>query len=181
MAKTIYIFDLDHTLVHTTAQVRVVMDGQVVLRLPSGFNAFNELEMVNGSIDYSEFGDLERLVSDEKLPLYKQFTDLIYANKEVHILTARTNKVLIQGWLEANGLKIPKERIHTNSYHNPNAPKHKAYTINKIIRSQEDQELAIWFFDDYEKNRQAVGQEAVDVCKRLNKTLDLQLVDPANY
>ena len=117
----IYIFDLDNTLINTTARVKIgdsYYNSQEFNRLD--LHSIGYLSSLNGpGIDYSEFDSLDQLLKE---PIIKEtFNQLINAynsGSTIYILTARYDAAIIQEWLLKNqygSMVIPLEHILTRA------------------------------------------------------------------
>ena len=92
--KSLVIFDIDDTLLHTTAKIRVVKDGQVVRELTN--QQFNNYQLQPGEeFDFGEFRSAEKFNRESqpiKPMISKLKTILAHAgNAEVIMLTARSD------------------------------------------------------------------------------------------
>ena len=117
----IYIFDLDNTLINTTARVKIggsYYNSQEFNKLD--LHSIGYLSSLNGpGIDYSEFDSLDQLLKE---PIIKEtFDQLINAynsGSTIYILTSRFDPKIIQEWLLKNNycsIVIPMDRILTRS------------------------------------------------------------------
>lgn len=117
-AESLVIFDIDDTLMHTTAKVKVVKDGQVVKLLNN--REFNDYKLKPGEqFDFGEFKDAEKF-NRESTPIQpmvnKLKTILDHAGRaKVIMLTARSdfdNKDLFLKTF--NDLGIDMSRVHVH-------------------------------------------------------------------
>lgn len=117
-AKSLIIFDIDETLLHTTAKIHVVKDGKTVRTLNN--KEFNSYNLKPGeSFDYKEFRDAEKF-NKESIPIpsmvQKLKTILDNAgNAEVIMLTARAdfdNKKLFLKTFQDLGIDMDKVHVH---------------------------------------------------------------------
>ena len=114
------IFDIDDTLFHTTAQIAVVKDGEVVTKLTN--SQYNTYELKPGeSFDFSEFRDAAKFYK-ESTPITKMITKAMIIlrnaqknpNSQVIILTARANfdnKDKFLATFRKHGFDIDKVRV----------------------------------------------------------------------
>lgn len=101
----IYIFDIDDTLIDTQAKVRVLShSGEIMERLGTQFHN-NHIYEGNVNLDFSEFEDLDQLLSEKDLPAMACL-EWCLENDPDHtfILTARQCKEVIFKWLRLKGL-----------------------------------------------------------------------------
>jgi hypothetical protein len=92
--KDLVIFDIDDTLLHTTAKIRVIKDGRPVRELTN--QEFNNYELQPGEeFDFGEFRDAEKFNKESqpiKPMINKLKTILAHSpNSEVIMLTARAD------------------------------------------------------------------------------------------
>ena len=114
------IFDIDDTLFHTTAQITVIKDGNVVDKLTN--QQFNTYKLKLGeSFDFSEFKDsikffnestpINRMMTRANLLLHHSSTNPM---NKVIIITARANfnnKELFLSTFRKHGFDIDKVRV----------------------------------------------------------------------
>lgn len=129
--KHLVIFDVDDTLLHTTAQIAVVKDGQIVRRLSN--QQFNDYVLQPGEqYDFSEFRDALKF-NRESTPIGRMIEKLKFKmqNPRNHIifLTARSDfddkDLFLQTFKD---LHIDMSRIHVHRAGNlpgDDAPAHK--------------------------------------------------------
>jgi len=115
-------FDIDETLFHTFAQIKVLKDGQVVRLLDN--QQFNEDKLGEGeSYDFGEFRDAQHFLSTSKpiVPIIrrlKNILSLITAKSEgsrIVFLTARSdfdNKDLFLNTFRKYGIDIDSRRMY---------------------------------------------------------------------
>lgn len=114
------IFDIDDTLFHTTAQVKVIRDGKVVNKLDT--SGYNRYQLKQGeSYDFSEFRDAKKFFEESK-PIKRMMekAKIILRNtlnkptSRVIIITARTNfdnKEMFLNTFRKHGIDIDKVRV----------------------------------------------------------------------
>ena len=92
--RSLVIFDIDDTLLHTTAKIKVVQDGRVVRQLSN--QEFNNYELQPGEeFDFGEFRNAEKFNQESKPiepMIHKLKTILAHSdNSDVIMLTARAD------------------------------------------------------------------------------------------
>lgn len=92
--KDLIIFDIDDTLMHTTAQIKVVKDGQVIRSLSN--QEFNNYQLQPGEeFDFGEFRSAEKFRQESKpiAPMVKKLKTILNhaGNAKVIMLTARAD------------------------------------------------------------------------------------------
>lgn len=118
----VYVFDVDDTLIDTTAQVLVKdHNGNILARL--GSRTYNERENLKTEeffqpgihFDYSEFDSLEKLCREPKRITFYLLENLVRRkkNRDTFILTARNNQAILGQWLESNHIHLPGSHIIT--------------------------------------------------------------------
>lgn len=112
------IFDIDETLFRTTAQIKVVKDGQVIRSLTN--QEFNTYELQPGEdFDFGEFKDAEKF-NRESIPIEPMIAKLKAilknsGNSKVIMLTARSdfdNKDLFLDTFRKYGIDINRIHVH---------------------------------------------------------------------
>jgi len=90
---TLYVFDIDDTLFRTTAQVRVIKDGEPPKTLTS--QEFNDYKLKPGErFDYGEFVDAEKFNTESK-PIPKMIQTLVRVHDKVKLNLTPGSKVII--------------------------------------------------------------------------------------
>lgn len=110
MSNKIILFDLDDTLIHTTAEIWVSKHGKPVRKLSN--TEFNDYVLKDGeSFDFVEFDD-PNILATSKFTKYWQTLKREY-NKGTHIgiLTARSDCNMIRNFLLNNGIRIKDELV----------------------------------------------------------------------
>lgn len=154
-SSKLLIFDLDDTLIYTTANINVVKNDKVIKTLTN--NEFNEYELGPGeSFDFSEFAD-PKILKKEKFTQYWETLKREY-NRGTHIsiITARPDATMIREFFLHNGIDIKQELVfavgtHDFMYKGTVAQK-KAKVIKLLSRLGYDTMI---FFDDNEANLRA--------------------------
>lgn len=154
-SSKIILFDLDDTIIHTTAEIMVVKNGKCVKKLSN--TEFNNYTLKSGeSFDFGEFDD-PSILAHESFTKYWNTLKREY-NKGTHvgILTARSNSQMIKKFFLSNGIRIKDELVI--AINDPelglkgNVQKKKAEAIG--ILADAGYKLFI-FFDDNEPNLKA--------------------------
>lgn len=110
ISDKIILFDLDDTLIHTTAGIHVIKDGKDIKRLTN--DEFNTYHLAPGeSFDFIEFDD-PVILSNSRFTEYWETLKREY-NKGTHIgiLTARGDCSMIKSFLFNNGIDIKDELV----------------------------------------------------------------------
>ena len=116
--SSLVIFDIDDTLLHTTAQIAVVKNGQVVRKLTN--QEFNNYNLQPGeSFDFGEFKDAEKFNRESK-PIPSMINKLKAimnhaGNAEVIMLTARSdfdNRDLFLKTFTDLGIDMSRVHVH---------------------------------------------------------------------
>jgi FMN phosphatase YigB (HAD superfamily) len=116
--KDLVIFDIDDTLLHTTAKIRVIKDGRPVRELTN--QEFNNYELQPGEeFDFGEFRDAEKFNKESqpiKPMIHKLKTILAHSpNSEVIMLTARADFDDRDKFLKTfTNLGIDMSRVHVH-------------------------------------------------------------------
>ena len=100
-SKKLIIFDLDDTIIHTTASINVVKNGKIIKTLTN--NEYNTYVLRPGeSFDYSEFAN-PKILRNEKFTRYWETLKREY-NKGTHIsiITARGDANIIREFFLRN-------------------------------------------------------------------------------
>jgi FMN phosphatase YigB (HAD superfamily) len=116
--SSLVIFDIDDTLLHTTAQIAVVKDGQVIRKLTN--QEFNNYTLQPGeTFDFGEFKDAEKFNRESK-PIPSMINKLKAimnhaGNAEVIMLTARSdfdNRDLFLKTFTDLGIDMSRVHVH---------------------------------------------------------------------
>lgn len=163
--KDLYIFDVDDTLIDTTAKVRIVnVYNQIVARVGTKtYNAPKTAERLLDKglrFDYSEFNSLEQIMKE---PKRTPFTSLISAaatkGDRCYIITAREDRNMLWLWLKSNGVNIPADNIIVNERVDLELAewkKRKLYGICAQVHNPDFHNLNIKIWEDDEACRQAM-------------------------
>lgn len=154
-SNKIILFDLDDTIIHTTAEIMIMKDEKVIRRISN--SEFNNYALKPGeSFNFGEFDD-PTILSNEKFTKYWNTLKREY-NKGTHvgILTARSNASMIRRFFISKGIRIKDELII--AINDPRLgltgtiQERKAEAIKILVNGGYD--LFI-FFDDNEPNLKA--------------------------
>ena len=167
-SSRIILFDVDDTLIHTTAQIGIIKGGKIIRHISN--TEFNEYVLKPGEdFDYSEFGD-PKLLDNEEFTKYWQTLKREYRKgTHIGILTARSNCDMIYNFFKKKGIEIKKELVFAISDPKLNL---KGNTIEER-KAEVIKRLAKWgyktmvFFDDNEAN--------LKTAKKLEKTCDIKI------
>lgn len=117
-ATDLVIFDIDDTLMHTTAKIRVVKDGQVMRELTN--QEFNTYELAPGEeFDFGEFRSAAKFRQESQPiePMIRKLKTILayHPNAEVIMLTARADFDNKQEFLQTfSDLGIDMSRVHVH-------------------------------------------------------------------
>lgn len=112
------IFDIDDTLMHTTARIRVVKDGEVVRELTN--QQFNNYQLLPGeSFDFGEFRSAEKFRQESQpiKPMINKLKNILayHPSAKVIMLTARADFDNKQTFLQTfRDLGIDMSRVHVH-------------------------------------------------------------------
>lgn len=154
----IILFDLDDTIIHTTAEIMVVKDGKCIKKLSN--NEFNNYVLKSGeSFDFGEFDD-PNILADSKFTKYWNTLKREYRKgTHIGILTARGDCSMIKKFFLDNGIRIKDELVIAI-----NDPK---TGLKGSIQQKKSEAIGILadagyklfiFFDDNEPNLRAAKQ-----------------------
>ena len=166
-SNKIILFDLDDTIIHTTAEIMIMKDGKMVKRISN--SEFNNYTLKDGeTFDFGEFDD-PNILANEKFTKYWNTLKREYRKgTHIGILTARSNAAMIRRFFISKGIRIKDELII--AINDPSLgltgsiQERKAEAIKILANGGYD--LFI-FFDDNEPNLQAA--------KKLEKNYDIKV------
>lgn len=166
-SNKIILFDLDDTIIHTTAEIMIMKDGNMVKRISN--SEFNNYTLKDGeTFDFGEFDD-PNILANEKFTKYWNTLKREYRKgTHIGILTARSNAAMIRRFFISRGIRIKDELII--AINDPSLgltgsiQERKAEAIKILANGGYD--LFI-FFDDNEPNLQAA--------KKLEKNYDIKV------
>jgi FMN phosphatase YigB (HAD superfamily) len=106
----IMLFDLDDTIIHTTAEIMVIKNGVCIKKLSN--TEFNNYTLKQGeSFDFGEFEDPNILASSKFTPYWNTLKREYNRGTHIGILTARSNCDMIKKFFLNNGIRIKDELI----------------------------------------------------------------------
>lgn len=109
-SNKIILFDLDDTIIHTTAEILIMKDGKPLRHITN--TEFNNYVLKPGeSFSFDEFDD-PNILANEKFTKYWKTLKTEY-NKGTHIgiLTARSNCQMIYQFFRNKGIRIKEELV----------------------------------------------------------------------
>jgi hypothetical protein len=106
----IILFDVDDTLIHTTAQIRIVKNGKLVKKISNA--KYNEYKLGPGEeFDYTEFDDPNILDNEAFTKYWKTLKREYRKGTHIGILTARGDCDMIFNFFKKKGIEIKHELI----------------------------------------------------------------------
>ena len=154
----IILFDVDDTLIHTTAHILVRKNGKVIKRISNA--EYNEYVLRPGeSFDYTEFDDPNILDKEEFTPYWNTLKREYRKGTHIGILTARGDVDMIDKFFKKKGIDIKSELVFAVG-----DPKlkltgsiadRKATVISNLVQLGY---RTFVFFDDNESNLQSAKQ-----------------------
>ena len=106
----IILFDVDDTLIHTTAQIGILKNGKYIKKITN--SEFNEYILKPGEkFDYSEFDDPEILDNEQFTKYWKTLKREYRKGTHIGILTARGDCNMIYDFFKRKGIEIKRELI----------------------------------------------------------------------
>lgn len=159
--ESVYVFDVDDTLINTTACIRAIDEsGNVVFK--AGTKVFNAPDSTERLLrpglywDFSEFESLEQIMSEPTKPAFEYLRSLP-AHSKIYIITARQRADMIQTWLLNNGVELPIDRVHClDRTYAGSVAQWKGEVIKGIIRSHPYHKMVI--FEDDLNNINAMSE-----------------------
>ena len=157
-SSKLLIFDVDDTLINTTAKIFVRRgdEGKLVKTLTN--NEYNTYKLRPSEwFDYSEFADPE-ILSKETFTKYWDTLKREYKKgTHISIITARGNADMIRDFFLKNGIDIKQELVFAvgdrNYMYHGTVAERKAKTINLLAQLGYK---TLIFFDDNDENLKAV-------------------------
>lgn len=167
--KDVYIFDVDDTLIDTTACVRAV-DGTGKIVFKAGTKVFNAPDSTERLLepglqwDFSEFTSLHQMIREPHRPPFKVLSTLGENpdnRNKLFIVTARQARDMLYTWLHLEGIPINRNDIYCfDADQFKSVAEYKAHAVNNIIdRCWGDCVVHIW--EDDPHFRKAI----VNACK----------------
>ena len=161
--KIIHVFDLDDTLVHTTAKMWVC-SGDYEFALSN--EEFNDYELKpEEHYDYKEFNDAEILCNEQVTSWFMYMKKIFRSGGDVCILSAREDPNMIKSLLDKHKLQdFPIDMIFCigDPDKNYKIEDEKAKIIKKL---QEQGYTHFWVYDDNEKNLNTISLLSNDKMK----------------
>ena len=109
-SKRIILFDIDDTLIHTTAKIGVKKNNRIIKKLHN--SDFNEYELKSGeSFDFDEFNDFKLLNNEEFTKYWNTLKREYKKGTHIGIITARSNRDMIFKFFKNKGIEIKKSLI----------------------------------------------------------------------
>jgi hypothetical protein len=110
ISDKIILFDLDDTIIHTTAEIYIVKNGKRVRKMSNG--EFNDYVLKPGeSFDFGEFDDPNILAGSAFTKYWDTLKREYRKGTHVGILTARSNCDMIKQFFLDNGIRIKDELV----------------------------------------------------------------------
>ena len=149
----VYIFDVDDTLIATTACIRAINEaGEVVFK--AGTKVFNAPDSTERLLrpgltwDFSEFESLEQIMSEPAKPTFNYLKSLPPHSK-IYIITARQRQDMLHQWLLNNNVHIDIDHIYCfDRSYSGSVAQWKGQVIDSIILKHPCHQMMI-FEDDY--------------------------------
>lgn len=158
VSRKLLIFDVDDTLIHTSARIGIVKDGEITKYISN--QEYNDYRLKPGeSFDYSEFNDTD-ILSHESFTKYWKTLKREYARgTHISIITARSIGPQIREFFLKHGIDIKRELVFAvGDKHYPfpgSIQERKAKTIELLHRIGYN---TFVFFDDNEGNLESAKQ-----------------------
>lgn len=109
-SNKIILFDLDDTLIHTTAEIMIIKDNKCIKKLSN--SEFNDYILKPGeSFDFGEFDDPEILAGSKFTQYWKTLKREYCKGTHIGILTARSDCSMIKKFFLNNGIRIKDELV----------------------------------------------------------------------
>lgn len=158
----VYIFDVDDTLIATTACIRAIDEkGEVVFKAGTKvFNAPNSTERLlrpGLSWDFSEFESLEQIMSEPTKPAFDYLKSLP-AHSKIYIITARQKQDMLHKWLLENNVCIGADHIYCfDRNFDGTVAQWKGKIVDSIITKHPCHSMMI-FEDDHNNCAEMIGR-----------------------
>lgn len=167
VSDKLLVFDVDDTLIHTTANIYVMKNGKKIKTISN--QEYNTYRLKPGEyFDYSEFDD-PKILSKETFTKYWDTLKREYKKgTHISILTARADVDMIRNFFLQNGIDIKKELVF--------AIGDERLGLKGSIQEKKSQVIShlyklgystIIFFDDNEDNLKSA--------KQLEKNMDIKI------
>ena len=109
-SSKIILFDLDDTIIHTTAEIMVMKGGECIKKLSN--SEFNDYVLKPGeSFDFGEFNDPNILAKSEFTKYWNTLKREYRKGTHIGILTARSDSAMIDKFFINNGIPIKNELV----------------------------------------------------------------------
>ena len=152
-------FDIDDTLMHTTAMIAVVKEGEVLKRLTN--QEFNNYVLQDGeSFDFAEFRDAKKFATESKpiMHIIKRLLTYVRNGADVRLLTARSDFDCKHTFLSTFvKYGIPIHQIHVHRTGNltvgTSPAEKKAIWVRRYIANNNYRVIKL--YDDSTKNLEA--------------------------
>jgi len=156
-SNELVIFDIDDTLLHTTAKINVIKDGEIVRSLSN--QEFNNYKLQPGEqFDFGEFRNAEKF-EEESIPIGPMLDKLrgdLAAGKNVVMLTARAdfdNQKAVWRTFKRHGIDINRD-VHLFRAGNISGPQSpaikKALHVSRWLKTEKYNRVVM--YDDSQKN-----------------------------
>lgn len=109
-SNKIILFDLDDTLIHTTAEILLMKNGKCIRKMSN--TEFNDYIPKSGeSFDFMEFDDPKILAGSKFTKYWDTLKREYIKGTHIGILTARSDCDMIKNFLLDNGIRIKDELV----------------------------------------------------------------------
>ena len=154
-SNKLIIFDLDDTIIHTTANINVVKNGKVIKTINN--NEYNTYELKPGEyFDYSEFTNPEILKHEQFTKYWNTLKREYKKGTHISIITARQDATMIKEFFLRNGIDIKQELVFAvgapDFMYKGTIAQRKTRVIKLLSKIGYDTMI---FFDDNEDNLKA--------------------------
>lgn len=151
-SNRIILFDVDDTLIHTTARIGIKRDGKIIKKISN--STYNEYTLKPGEeFDYSEFDDPKILYNEEFTKYWKTLKREYNKGTHIGIITARGDGDMIFNFFKKNHIEIKKELVFAvgdpKMKLNGSIADRKSNVISKLVSLGYK---TFVFFDDNETN-----------------------------
>lgn len=181
--KHIFIFDVDDTLIDTKAKVLVRdTNGKVIDEVGTMVhnNRQNKGELGSYTLDYSQFESLDQILSEPKLPAWRELqyvtkrisgvVGTTYEFANISLCTARQNKQMLKDWLDYSGIREYRVSIHSVDFgRTKTTAEGKALYINELIDEYDGENLRFHIWEDNVDNIKAMREA---ICARSSENID---------
>lgn len=181
--KHIFIFDVDDTLIDTKAKVLVRdANGKVIDEVGTMVhnNRQNKGELGSYTLDYSQFESLDQILSEPKLPAWRELqyvtkrisgvVGTTYEFANISLCTARQNKQMLKDWLDYSGIREYRVSIHSVDFERTKTTAEgKALYINELIDQYDGENLRFHIWEDNVDNIKAMREA---ICARSSENID---------